>query len=94
MDKRDLGWTTITHPFHPFRNQKFKVLKLRKVGSEDTIILQGSYRGTFAVPLEWTDRALPSGGDDAQVAISLLSIHCLMKLADLVEQISKRGLDR
>ena len=50
----DLGYATITHPLHPFKGQRFKVLKRRKVAGENTIIIQGSYRGTFAVPISWT----------------------------------------
>jgi hypothetical protein len=89
-----LGWATITHPFHPFRNQRFKVLKHRKLAGADTIVLHGTYRGTFAVPLEWTDQAIPDFGNSAQAAARFLSIHRLVELVDLVEHIENKRLDR
>jgi len=55
----DLGWAEITHPFHRFQGQRFRILKTRKVGSIDTLILAEHSRGTFAVPREWTDKAVP-----------------------------------
>ena len=92
-NKEDLGWATITHPFHPFRNQKFRVLKTRKMAAEDTIILQGSYRGTFSVPEDWTDRANPCLADYADVSPSFLCIRCLLALTDIIDPMSKGGLD-
>jgi hypothetical protein len=88
-----LGWAIITHPFHPFRNQKFRILKTRKVAAEDTIILQGSYRGTFAVPKDWTDQASPSPAHYAAVSASFLCIRCLLALTNIIDQMSEEGLD-
>ena len=93
LNKEDLGWATITHPFHPFTNQKFKVLKLRKFAGEDSVILKGSYRGTFAVPVDWTDQGVPFSADHAGVGPSFLSIHYLIELTDLVKLLRKRSLD-
>ena len=92
--KEDLGWAEITHPYHPFRDQRFKILKTRKVAGEDTIILQGSYRGTFAVPREWTDQADPSSYDQLDIRAPILCFRRLLTLAELIEQIGKEGLDK
>jgi hypothetical protein len=35
-----LGWAEIRHPFHPLRGQRFKVLKKRRIGGVDTLILR------------------------------------------------------
>ena len=93
QNKEDLGWATITHPFHPFRRRQFKILKMRKFAGEDSLILQGSYRGTFAVPKDWTDQATPCLDDSFDVSPSFLCLRCLLKLTDVIAQINKGRLD-
>ena len=44
-------------PFHPLKGQRFQVLKQRRVAGIDTLILRDAARGSFAVPVQWTDRA-------------------------------------
>ena len=92
-NQQDLGWATVNHPFHPLRNQRFRVLKLRKVAGEDTLILQGSYRGTFAVPREWTDQADPAPGDYAAGGPGFLCPYCLLRLRDIIDRIGNDGVD-
>lgn len=96
QNKEDWGWATITHPYHPFRAQRFRILKTRTVAGEDTVILQGSYRGTFAVPREWTDRADPDPYGGSDVSAPILSIRCLLALAELLGHMKNEqvGLDR
>ena len=55
-----LGSTAITHPFHPLHGREFAILKSRRVHGVETLVLQGTAGGTFAVPLAWTDQAEPS----------------------------------
>src|SRR5450755_429697 len=55
-----LGWAEIRHPFHPLRGQRFEVLKKRRIGGVDTLILREVQRGSFSVAREWTDWADPS----------------------------------
>ena len=88
-----MGWTTIVHPFHPFRGRKFRVLKTRKVAGQDTLILEGSYRGTFALPIDWTGQAAPGPPDLADMVPRFLSIHHLLELADIIDHMGKEGLD-
>jgi len=92
--KEDLGWAEINHPYHPFRGQRFKILKTRKVAGEDTIILQGSYRGTFAVPREWTNQADPSSYAQLDIRAPILCFRRLLTLTELIEQIGKEDLDK
>jgi len=54
-----LGWAEIRHPFHPFRGQRFQVLKERRSAGIDTLLLRELARGTFSLAREWTDRADP-----------------------------------
>jgi hypothetical protein len=55
-----LGSATITHYYHPLRGQEFRILKLRKVGGIQTLMLRDSAGNTFAVPQSWTDHGEPS----------------------------------
>jgi len=92
-----LGWTQITHPFHPFRGQQFLILKTRRVSGIDTLILRGSTSGTFGVPLAWTDRALPSTHTDGPKVACPLDGQGLRQLADLINQLNhdaNKGLDK
>jgi len=90
---KDLGWAIITHPFHPFRGQRFRVLKTRKVAGEDTMILQGSYRGTFAVPRDWTDHANPNPYARLRSSAAILDFRCLLALTQLLERIEEKRVD-
>ena len=74
---RDLGDATITHPYHPFHGQCFKILKSRKLSGKDSLILKGTVSGTFAVLREWTDRADPDLFEDIQPRLFLSPIHLL-----------------
>ena len=91
-----MGWARITHPFHPFRDQQFLILKTRRVSGIDTLILRGSIAGTFGVPLAWTDRALPSLDAGQPNAAGLLDGRGLLQLANLIDQLNRdanKGLD-
>ena len=87
MHNEDLGWARITHPFHPLSEQRFKVLKTRKVAGRDTLILQGTPRGTFAIAREWTDLADPCPYDRSKNPAPILSFQCLLELIEIVNDI-------
>ena len=55
-----MGSTAITHPFHPLRDQRFFVLKVRHVSGVPCVSLRHADLGSFAVPQEWTDWGAPS----------------------------------
>jgi hypothetical protein len=84
-----LGWATITHPFHPLRNQRFEVLKTRRVAGVDTLILRHPDRGSYAVSREWTDWGLEAAAyaEPAQ----RLAAGTLLQLATLLDVLAKRG---
>jgi hypothetical protein len=91
LSSEESEWALITHPFHPFRNQKFQILKRKKIGNIDTLFLKGSYRGTFAVPREWTDKADPSIYYSLGIHSPILDFRCLLKLIDVTENLSHRA---
>ena len=78
------GWAAITHPFHPRRGQRFRVLQARRYRGEVTLILEGGEGGTFSILQDWTDRALPT----VETA-HLLSAPALLKLVELVESLKR-----
>ncbi|MBW2124010.1 MAG: hypothetical protein JRH07_19495 [Deltaproteobacteria bacterium] len=86
-----MGWAEITHPFHPLRSQRFPILKTRRVSGIDTLLLQGTSMGTFAVPREWTDQ-----GDEEPEKSTFLDFRCLCALRDLVSSLDnvKKGVDK
>lgn len=87
-----MGWAVITHPFHPRRGQRFRVLKARHYRDRATLILEGGESGTFSILEEWTDKAVPT----AQAA-HLLSASALLELVQLAQRLKapkQKGVDR
>ncbi|MGA2693605.1 MAG: DUF5372 family protein [Opitutaceae bacterium] len=84
------GSAEIIHPFHPLKGQRFPILKLRRVRGVETLILQGTSHGTFAVPREWTDQADPS--PTAVLSINpppFLDGRCLLQLVEMVSLLKR-----
>ena len=86
-----LGWVTITHPFHPLSQQRFDVLKRRRVSGKETLIIRHPERGTLAVAQEWTDWEPSSEVASPGV---ILEFDSLLALAALVRQLAEAdGVD-
>ena len=81
-----LGWAIITHPFHPRRGQRFRVLKARRYRGQATLILEGEC-GTFSILEDWTDKAVPARAG----SVRLLSASALLELVQLAQQLQKPG---
>jgi hypothetical protein len=79
-----LGCVTVTRPFHPLTQQRFDVLKRRRVSGVDTLIIRHPERGTLAVAQEWTDWE-PSS--DAATRGLVLELESLLALATLIRQL-------
>jgi hypothetical protein len=80
LPRPPLGSAEITHPFHPFRGERFVVLKVRKVSGIETLSLRQAEFGSFAMPREWTDWGPPET-QAAVVGSQLLLIDALGLLA-------------
>ena len=76
----------ITHPFHPLKGETFTILKTRFVAGVETLVLQGSSRGTFAVSREWTNQADPCAAHSLDRALPIFDPRCLLALAELIRQ--------
>ncbi len=88
-NNNQLGLAKITHPFHPFREQQFPILKKRRVSGVDTLILQGSCLGSFAVPLEWTDKGTPLPFINSQNNSTILYFQSLLEISEILDQITR-----
>ncbi len=76
----------ITHAFHPMKGRSFAILKTRSVAGVETLVLQGSSRGTFAVPREWTDLADPCTIHLLNNQFPILDAGHLLALVQLIRQ--------
>jgi len=85
-----LGWAEIRHPFHPLRGQRFQVLKTRRIGGVETLILREPARGSFSVAREWTDWADPSLYESFDLPPRRLDADLLLELAVLLEQLTSK----
>jgi hypothetical protein len=74
----------ITHPFHPLRGQRFRILKARICSGRPALMLEGGICGTFTVLRDWTDRTPLSGVDEGKGG-QVLAQSSLVELAALVE---------
>ena len=81
-----LGWVTVVHPYHPLRNQRFEVLKQRRVGGVETLIIQHAELGGFAVARSWTDWA---GTPLDENPVQAVGFDALRQLSDLLAAIKK-----
>jgi len=77
----------ITHPFHPRRGERFRVLKARRYCGQATLILEGGECGSFSVLEDWTDTAAPTSAGAAH----LLSAPALLELVQLLRQLQASG---
>jgi hypothetical protein len=87
LNKEILGCAKITHPYHPFKGQSFKILQSRNIANEEILSLKGSSRGTFAVRKEWTDKYIP---DPIETNTNIFSIKCLIELIELTEKLKEK----
>ena len=81
----------MVHPFHPFRGQRFAVLKTRCVSGVETLIVRHPERGSCALVREWTDWSEPSAYRALGVADPPLDFEALLQLTLWLEQLDGRG---
>ena len=82
------------HPFHPLRGQRFPVLKTRRVGATETLILRESTQGSIAVRREWTDWDPVTGCGLPAQPFAFESLIELAKLVDDLAHPSPAEIDR
>jgi len=85
-----LGWATITHPFHPLRGQRFEVLKTRRAGGMEIVMLRHAERGSYAIARDWTDWSLSEPIPPPDGRLSKLALETLAELTELVTELAVR----
>ena len=83
-----MGWAEICHPFHPLKGQRFPVLKTRRVGGVDTLLVGHAERGSFSIAREWTDWGTPTVHDDAIASVCCFDLGMLLELVTLIDQLA------
>src|SRR5271165_211849 len=86
VPNESLGWAEVRHPFHPLKGQRFPVLKPRRVGGTETLILREPTRGSIAVRREWTDWDAAAASTLAMPPRQLV-FESLLELAKLVDDL-------
>jgi hypothetical protein len=79
-----LGYVTITHPFHPLRGERLKVLSSKSFNSRDILSLQNLSGRIVSIPREWTDKADPHPYHSLTSPLPILSFTHLQQLAELI----------
>ena len=79
-----MGYATITHPFHPLRGDRLKVLSSKTFNSRDILSLQNLSGRIVAIPREWTDKADPHPYHSLTSPLPILSFTHLQQLAELI----------
>ncbi len=84
---------TITHPFHPLCGQRFEVLKTRRAGGREILILRHAERGSYAIARDWTDWSLNEAIPRPDGRLSTLALETLGELTELVSELAARHAD-
>jgi hypothetical protein len=82
----DLGFATITHPFHPRNGQRCLVLESHQSAGVDRIVLRTPEGLTILVPVEWTDRSL-APDEFGNRAVSRFDVISLLKVVEIARRI-------
>ena len=67
------------------------MLKQRRVAGVDTLIVRDAERGSFAVPVQWTDRATPGAYERLGGSPGRLDLDSLRDLVELIELLAARS---
>ncbi len=90
-DNTPLGWAEIVHPFHPLGGQRFEVLKTRRVGGVETLLIRHPEFGSTAVARDWTDWAGPSLDRPDPEPAAPIGFDALLAVATLLAGLDGSG---
>ncbi len=83
------GYATITHPFHPLKDQRFQILSTKNFNNRDILSLKMSTRGPIAIPRDWTDKADPNPYQTLSELSPILSFSHLQQLVKLITELDQ-----
>jgi hypothetical protein len=87
-----LDWVEITHPFHPLRGQRLRILKGWQHAGRSLLILEGTPAGTYSIPTAWTSAA-PALSVEAAPLFSPVAVFELLELLSDLTADRPGGLD-
>lgn len=76
----------ITHPFHPLKGERFRILKRWRHAGRPFLILDGTPTGTYTILEAWT-----SAHPDALVGGDCLGAEAVLELRELLADLLSRG---
>jgi hypothetical protein len=74
--------------------KSFPVLKRRRYGGTESVILRSSPDGSFAVPLEWTDWQVPLPGASRTDVLIVDKLLDALEIVQILKNKSKNHIDR
>jgi hypothetical protein len=74
--------------------KSFPVLKRRRYGGTESVILRSSRDGSFAVPLEWTDWQVPLPGASRTDVLIVDKLLDALEIVQILKNKSKNHIDR
>lgn len=77
----------IIHPFHPYRNVKFEIYKLKRTPGEYRVLFYNMKGRKSSVPLAWTDIALKDPFAVVSAGRALFRVEDLIRLSRLIGEI-------
>lgn len=82
----------ITHPFHPLRGRRFRLLKRWRHGGRQFLILEKASSDTFAIQESWTSEGRRPTGDTERLAPEV--VLGLLEVLDILKADPGEGLDK
>ncbi|MFP3031110.1 MAG: DUF5372 family protein, partial [Wolbachia sp.] len=93
-----LEYVTITHPFHPWKGQRFQIIPTRRCNDRDILNLKTLAGGIITILRDWTDKADPNPYKVITGSLPTLSFSHLQQLvklvADLDQTANKKEIDQ
>jgi hypothetical protein len=80
----------ITHPFHPLRDQRFRLVVTKLLWGEERVTLEHPDASLHSVPVGWTDARPPDPYLQVGRGRSRFRVEDLLGLVDLVRGAARR----
>ncbi|HEX8810694.1 MAG TPA: DUF5372 family protein [Terracidiphilus sp.] len=79
------GWVRITHPFHPLRGQKFRLVVRRRLWGEERVVFVSPTGEARSVPVNWTDAGPSNAYEVVGRGRARVRVEDLLGLVELID---------
>ncbi len=90
MDLSPARQISITHPFHPLRDQRFRLVVNKMLWGEERVTLEHPDGSLHSIPVGWTDLRPPDPYLEVGRGRSRFRVEDLLRLVDLVQDEARR----